>query len=108
MTTTYRRNFLKFLEIISYTGGIFTSLFALFFFVQYFSMYFFELAFAHQYFKIKEAKNTNFRSYVKFLIFKIVKKVGLPINTWKESEKQQKLREIVNNILDINCLLKRV
>jgi hypothetical protein len=67
--TTYRRSYLKLLDAVSYTGGIFQALLGIFFFMNSYGSFVYEMKFASSYFKAKEAFGIGFFSYCKQLAY---------------------------------------
>jgi hypothetical protein len=55
-TTTVNRQYLKLIDVISYVGGFFPTLFSCFFFLNSVGLYFFEMLIGRKYFKVKEVK----------------------------------------------------
>jgi hypothetical protein len=53
VSTILDRHYLKFVDVLSYVGGIFPTLFSLFFFMKWFSAYFLGMTFAYLHFKCK-------------------------------------------------------
>ena len=72
-SVTYVRSYLKILDALSYIGGIFSSILAVFFFIEGFNRYFFEMRFSNEYFKTKETKKIDFITYLKSTTYPILK-----------------------------------
>jgi len=99
---------MKLIDVASYAGGIFPTLFAFFFFMKFFGMYFFDMTFAYLHFKEEIDKEVNFPHFIKYAAFKILRRIGYEPKTWKIAKKQVKVTEIINELLDINYLFKRI
>jgi hypothetical protein len=55
------------MDVISYVGGFFPTLFSCFFFLNYVGAFFFEMYFGLKYLKVKEAKERDFFAYLKYV-----------------------------------------
>lgn len=107
-TRIFNRNYLKLIDILSYVGGIFPSLLGIFFFMNAFGMYFFEMTFAYKHFKCKETKYSHFGQYLKLKIYRIATAMGCAPRNWFIAKHQNEINHLVNKMLDINYLYKRI
>ena len=73
-----------------------------------FGLYFFEMKFGWNYFKIPELKKTHFGTYLKEIIYKTSKSLGYEIKDWKLQKNREKANTLVNKMLDINYLFRRL
>ena len=95
--------------MLSYVGGIFPTLFGLFFFIGSFGLYFFEMTFAYIHFKCKEVKpSRHFGPFLKNSVYIWAKSLGWTIKKWKIAKKQCEVNDLVNKMLDINYLYRRI
>ena len=79
------------MDVLSYVGGFFPTLFSVFFFVKFFGIYFFEMAFAHEHFKSPETRHYGFSHYAKKVCYKTLKLLGFELKNWKIAKKQTEL-----------------
>jgi hypothetical protein len=107
-TTTLNRSYLKLVDVLSYVGGIFPTIFAIFFFVNYFGTYFFEIGFAESYFKRIEAKKYGMSSYIRYLTYKALSFVNCEPKNWVIIQKQEEIKQQVNKFLDFSYLFRRI
>ena len=108
VTKTIHRRYMTLIDVFSYVGGIFPSLFAFFFFMKAFGLYFFEMTFASVHFRSRETKGFNFGTFMKQLIYQVLVLLGFRIKSWKIAEKRSTINKVVNNLLDINYLFRRI
>jgi hypothetical protein len=66
------RSYSKYLDAVSYVGGVIPFLLALFFFLAFFNAYFFDLTFAKHYFRDVGTKDYGLRSYFKERCFAVL------------------------------------
>ena len=50
----------------------------------------------------------NFGTFLKQTVYDILIAMGCNMKTWKIAEKRSKINKIVNNMLDINYLFRRI
>ena len=105
--TFYNRTFYKLLAALSFVGGIFNSILAIFFFMTMFMRFMFEMRFAEYYFNNDEARDVGFFAWIRQAIFSVVKGTFLEPD-WDVTEKRLNLRDTVNKVLDIFYLHKRI
>ena len=82
---------MKFMDVLSYVGGFFPTLFSIFFFIKFFGLYFFEMGFAHEHFKSQVTRQYSFSHYVKKVCYKALRLLGFELNNWKIAKKQIEL-----------------
>lgn len=73
-----------------------------------FGIYFFEMTFAYQHFKCKEALQHNFGNFLKWSVYSMLMLIGCDMKNWKTAERQIRINNTVNNILEINYLFQRI
>lgn len=76
---------MKFLDAVSYIGGIFEAFIGLFCFVLVFSRIFYEMRFAKKYFRTTIAKNFRFRDFLQQLGYKGLSKINCEPD-WEEAK----------------------
>ena len=70
------RKYLTLIDVLSYVGGIFPALLALFFFMNAFGLYFFEMSFAFMHFHCKEVKKYDFVHFLKKVVYSVFTRLG--------------------------------
>ena len=108
ITKTIHRRYLSLIDVFSYVGGIFPSLFTVFFFMKAFGLYFFEMTFASIHFHSKETKVYHFGTFMKQLIYQVLLLMGCKKDNWKVAERRLDINKIINKLLDINYLFRRI
>lgn len=98
---------MKYLDVLSYVGGIAPAIIGIFFFINIFGVYFFEMFFSSQYFRNIKATNNGFLSFLRLSTFKILNAFSFDPD-WKTAKEQKRLRETVNKLLDIHYLYRRI
>ena len=86
--------------MLSYVGGIFPTIFAIFFFINYFGASSFEIGFAGSYFNKIEAKHFGVRSYLRYLVYKVLSFINCEPKNWAIVRKQEQIKERVNRFID--------
>lgn len=71
--TTFNRSYLKLLDALSFIGGIFQTILAVFFFMAGYNRFHFEMRFANEYFKTKETKDNTFKFWFRHSIQGVLK-----------------------------------
>ena len=108
ITKTVSRRYLKMMDVLSYVGGIFPALFGMFFFMKFFGMYFYEMTFAYQHFKCRETRYNTFGHFLKITIYQALNKLGCRPKNWIIAKRQCEINTLINKMLDINYLYKRI
>jgi hypothetical protein len=96
------------LDVISYIGGLFPAIIALFFFMKYFGEYLFQVSFAHYLFKTQETESRNFLQYLKKGAYSVLMSFGLEPQSWATTKRQIEINDLVNRLLDVTYLYKRI
>lgn len=95
-----RRHFLKYIQVLSDIGGLFSSLSAAFFFINAFGSYFFEMFFAMRCLSDPSGHPKGFFTFVKQSIYSTLKGSCLEPK-WDLARKQDRIREVMTTLLDI-------
>ena len=103
----HKRSYLTVIDALSYVGGVFNALFAAFVFMKIYGEFFFEMFFAEIYFKSKEAGSFGFFAFLKQITFNVLTFVGCKPR-WDLSEKREKLRQTVQNTMNVVYLQRRI
>ena len=72
-TFLYKRSFLTILDVISYIGGLFSTLLAAFCFMKIYGRVFYEMLYAKSYFKDKDAQSFGFFSFIKQSVYSLLR-----------------------------------
>lgn len=107
MTRHVKKRYLKYLDVLSYVGGIAPAIIGIFFFINLFGVYFFEMFFSSQYFRTSKASNNGFLSFLRLSVFKVLSALSFDPD-WRTAKEQRQLRDIVNKLLDIHYLYRRI
>ena len=95
------------LDALSYIGGIFNALLAGFIFMKIYGAVFFEMFFAHLYFRTPETSSFGFFAFLKQLAFNVLSALGCRPK-WDLSEKRERMRDTVKNMMSVVYLQRRV
>ena len=87
----YNRAFYKLLAALSFVGGIFSSILAIFFFMIMFTRFMFEMRFAEYYFNNDDARDVGFFSWLQQALFSVLQGTCCEPN-WEVAAKRLKLR----------------
>ena len=87
----YKRSYFTILDALSYIGGIFNALLALFIFMSIYGEVFFEMFFAKVYFRANEVRSFGFVSFIQQMIFTMLKMIKCKPD-WDLTEKRYKIR----------------
>ena len=66
------------------------------------------MTFATLHFRSRETRGFNFGTFLKQMLYHLFTAMGYNMKNWKIAERRSRINKIINNLLDINYLFKRI